>query len=119
MKKEKKNVKFDVSVGLDATYDNGHDYLNIINYVDDVFARSFETLEDAKDYIESIKDEVIDYYYDKISNYAKERYYINRKTFRNDSVSGSIAIIIYEIDAETGKEIKQHDGFYMEYEQDE
>jgi len=24
-----------------------------------------------------------------------------------------------KIDGETGKEIKQHDGFYMEYEQDE
>jgi hypothetical protein len=111
MKKE----KFDVSVGLNATYDNGHDYLNIINYADDVFARSFETLEDAKDYIKRIKDEVIDYYYNEISHYAKA----HRKTFRNDRVNGSIVIVIYEIDGETGKEIKQHDGFYMEYEQDE
>lgn len=106
-----KNVKFDVSIGMGATYDDGHDYINIINYVDDVFAKSFDNLNDANDYIESIKDDVIDYYYNEISHYAKA----HRKTFRNDRVNGSIVIIIYEIDKETGKEIKQHDGFYMEY----
>ena len=107
-----KNVKFDVSVGMDATYDDGHDYLNIINYVDDIFARSFDNLNDANDYIKSIKDDVVDYFYDKISHYAKA----HRKTFRNDRVNGSIIIVIYETDTETDNEIKQHDCFYMEYE---